>query len=284
MQTKPIPWGKLPGLAVWLALVFALACMLRAGLESLDLPGFEDFRVKWLFALGLSASESVLIERFRRTGNGWLLAAAAAMIAAAVGIEFVNLSNVARRDLATVAQAGGAVEIAREGQEAALARLAAAEARLETVTRTRAVWERDGDGSNDGALQAAREGRERAAADLALAEGQLAAANGAARGKDAARGALCDAPAWLIIAGLVLVKAGVLALAWSLGDKPEGRGGGGEGPPVAPTGRTSPRELGGNGGTNGAGVRSSGPKRGLPVNSLIHLARETVRARRLAVA
>lgn len=250
MERRTTPWGKLPALVVWLAIVATLTCVLKTGLGGLGIPGLSGWWL-WVAAGALSSIECVLVEGFRRHGNVWLLIAAVGTAGATLGAEYLNVENTARSHAAVVDAAAAPIQRARERESDARRTLEAVEAEVRRLDETRTVWNSDGDPSNDGLLPAALAARGRAREELKEAEQALDAETREAEKARAGKNALADAPRWAILAFLALLKVGLVGVGWVLGAPPRlqrplessaGPPGLAQGPGAAPAPASNPEQ------------------------------------------
>lgn len=269
MNSLSIPWGKIPGLIVWLAFISALTCIMHAGLGMIGIPGLEAEWIRWALAAALAVAETLLLESFRRTGNQFYVIAAVFTLLGSLGTEFLNLSNGQSRAGSDAAGGLAAIKAAKSELEAVRAELVEVEARIEQMRALQKVWAKDGDASNDGLLAAAQFRREDILARLADAE--VKATERAREGAklEAETSAVAHVSPWMLLVGLACLKVGAVALGWSLG---EPRGAPTHG---GPGGRPLSRELGGDGTTAEVTERKARPK----LEAVKDLARAALKAK-----
>lgn len=280
MKSLSIPWGKLPPFVAWVALVAAMACIMHAGLGYLSIPGLEQDSVRWALAVALAVAETLLLEAFRRSGNQFYVIAAVLTLGASLGIEFLNLSNAARRAKVSGEMASGSLQAAQEDRDRLREEVRAVDGRIEQLRASVAVWGRDGDPTNDAALPAALERRALLISDLARSQQRVEELSSARSGAVAQTSAVADVSPWALLAGLAALKVGIMALGWAVGERTKPRqkdppGGGGRNEKPAPP------ELPGSGAPVSIPSRTTAKAARRP-SPLRSIARQSIQARMAA--
>lgn len=211
-----------------------LVFICKAGLDAFPLPGLGPGiawadPLKWGFAVGLCAADSVLFVAWLKSRNHALIAGVAAVVALSVGLEALNIKAGLRSNAGAAAVAGSSKDRAQDELSSARAAVADAERELSRWVQTKAVWTNDGDPGNDGAQDAARlvlEDRRKAEAELRAAF-ELSAAMAERAAVEVHP--LAEGGGWgQVLAGLAIVKVLALFLSYVVhgggfrGDEPTG--------------------------------------------------------------
>lgn len=201
----------------WVGLSLPLVWICHAGLMALPLPGLDGdvgVSLKWAFAAGLVAADSVLVLAWLHKARWYFLAGVACVVALSVAMEAANIESGLRLAESSAAGSAALLETRRAEEGRLMGQIAEAEAEVAKAIATQSLWANDGDKTNDGMLLEAeallRMKREAFQPLSGRADEQIVnAAESAAKIHP-----LAEIPfrAWIVSGGLIVVKC----LCWAL--------------------------------------------------------------------